>query len=67
LPCSQGPATGPYPDPDESSPHPPTLSPFRSNDILPSAPRCTLQVFHVKFCVHLSCLLWRSNVFLMFY
>jgi hypothetical protein len=24
LPCSQEPATGPYPDPSESNPHPPT-------------------------------------------
>jgi hypothetical protein len=25
LPCSQESAKGPYPEPDESSPHPPTL------------------------------------------
>jgi hypothetical protein len=27
FPFSQGPANGPYPEPDESSPHPPTLFP----------------------------------------
>jgi len=27
LPCSQRAATGPYPDPDESSPQPTTLFP----------------------------------------
>jgi hypothetical protein len=25
VPCSQEPATGPCPEPDESTPHPPTL------------------------------------------
>jgi hypothetical protein len=28
LPCSQEPATGPYPDPDESSPHLCTIVPY---------------------------------------
>jgi len=27
LPCSERPATGPYPKPDEFSPYPPTLFP----------------------------------------
>jgi hypothetical protein len=34
LPYSQEPATGPYPEPDESSPHPPTVS-YRCILILP--------------------------------
>jgi hypothetical protein len=37
LPCSQDPATGVKPEPDESSPHLPTLfSKIHSNIILPS-------------------------------
>jgi len=31
LPCSQGPTTGPYPEPDESSPHPHNLFQIRLN------------------------------------
>jgi hypothetical protein len=38
LPCSQQPATGPYPEPDESSPHLPTLHTIHSN-IIPSMTR----------------------------
>jgi len=37
LPCSQGPATNPYPEPDESSPQLLTYIPkIHSNVILPS-------------------------------
>jgi hypothetical protein len=37
LPCSLGPATGPYPEPDQSSPY--HLSKIRSNIILPRTSR----------------------------
>jgi hypothetical protein len=39
LPFSQDPATGPYPEPDASSPYSPTYFPkIHSNIILPSRP-----------------------------
>jgi len=38
LPCLQQPTTGPYPDTDESSPHPYTLFKVHFNIILPSMP-----------------------------
>jgi hypothetical protein len=36
LPSSQEPSTGPYPEPDQSSPHHPILSLLRSILILPT-------------------------------
>jgi len=39
LPCTQEPAEGPYPEPDESTPHnPQSYSKTYSNTILPSMP-----------------------------
>jgi hypothetical protein len=32
LPCSQDPFTGPYPEPDESTPHLPTITKIRYTD-----------------------------------
>jgi hypothetical protein len=39
LPCSQEPSTGPYSEPDQSSPYHPILSKFHSNIILPAMSR----------------------------
>jgi hypothetical protein len=36
LPCSQEPANGPYPEPDESSPHLPTQ--FPQDKVVPVLP-----------------------------
>jgi len=59
LPCSQDPATGPYPEPDESSPHLPTLLLLRSILTLPSRPRLGLpsDLFTLSFPtkVHAAC------------
>jgi len=56
LPFSQEPAISPYPEPDESSPHPHTLFKVQFNTVLPSTPRSpkfsSLQVFRLKFWMH---------------
>jgi hypothetical protein len=55
LPCSQGPATGPYTEPDESSPFPHTLFPSTTNLTLSCHLRLGLPpCFRRNFCMHLS-------------
>jgi hypothetical protein len=39
LLCSQQPATGPYPEPDESNKHPTYFPEIHFNIIIPSMPR----------------------------
>jgi hypothetical protein len=45
MPYSQGPATGPYPEPDESSPHPQPVYLY----ISPSMPRSSVRSFPFTF------------------
>jgi len=50
LPCSQEPSTGPYLEPDESSPRFPTLLPnILSNIIIPSEHRSSEWSLPVRF------------------
>jgi hypothetical protein len=46
LPCLQDPATGPYPELDESNPHPQTYFPKISFNILPCHLRLSSGLFH---------------------
>jgi len=59
LPCSQEPAYGPFPEPDESSPQLPTLFLLRSTHIMFSSKASYSElslpfIFRLKFCVHYS-------------
>jgi hypothetical protein len=50
LLCLQEPATGPYPEPDKSSPHLPPYSPkIHSNIIFPSMPTSSMFSFPFRF------------------
>jgi hypothetical protein len=50
LPCSQEPSTGPYPGPDESNPHFPTLFPYiHSNIIFPNTPKSSIWFPYFRF------------------
>jgi hypothetical protein len=51
LPYSQEPATGPYPEPDKSTPHFPILFP---EDMFPHYYRIYAQVFRVFFPIRFS-------------
>jgi hypothetical protein len=59
LSCSQEPSTGPYPEPDQSSPYYPTLSLLRSNLIFSTHLRLCLpsakQIISCWIAVGVSC------------
>jgi hypothetical protein len=72
LPCSQEPASGPYPQLDKPSPYlPRNLSKIHSNITHLSTSRSfkwfLLQVFSLKFCAHFSSFPYVLHILLDFY
>jgi hypothetical protein len=59
LPCSQDPAAGPDPEPDESSAHYSSYFPKINSDIFPSTPRSCKWSLPYRFCD--QNFVWRSE------